>query len=101
MMPHVCLDLRCRPLFRAWAAGLIFFLGQAGSLPHLWAQSARSVNPSEFGFDLPSGVVRPSQGQSVTTADTDGKPVIARLQVAIGEGAIVMLPDGQLVARKK
>lgn len=64
------------------------------------AQTAKSFDPAQFGFDLPAGPVRQGKGATVTTADADGKPVVARLHVAIGEGAIVMLPDGQLVARK-
>ncbi len=64
------------------------------------AQSEKSFDPAPFGFDLPAGIVRQGKGASVTTADAEGKPVVARLHVAIGEGAIVMLPDGQLAARK-
>lgn len=64
------------------------------------AQTAKSVDPAAFGFDLPAGILRPGQGATVTTADADGKPVVARLQIGIGEGAIVMLPDGQLASRK-
>ena len=64
------------------------------------AQSEKVVDPAGFGFDLPAGVIRPGKGAAVTTADQSGQPVIARLHVAIGEGAIVMLPDGQLASRK-
>ena len=64
------------------------------------AQPAKSVDPAAFGFDLPAGALRPGKGATVTTADAEGKPVIARLQVAIGDGAIVMLPDGQIASRK-
>lgn len=64
------------------------------------AQTEKSVDPAAFGFDLPVGILRPGREATVTTADADGKPVVARLQVGIGEGAIVMLPDGQLASRK-
>lgn len=81
----------------AWILALALVLALSGiSL----AQSAKSFDPAPFGFDLPAGQVRQGQGATVTTADADGKPVVARLHVAVGDGAIVMLPDGQLVARK-
>jgi Protein of unknown function (DUF1570) len=100
MMPLCYLTSRFRPIFSAiWAAVLAILLVVA--LPGMSAgQPAKSFDPAPFGFDLPPGIIRQGKGASVTTADLDGKPVVARLHVAIGNGAIVMLPDGQLVARK-
>lgn len=58
------------------------------------------VTPRDFGIDLPSGPIEPGKQQSVATLDDDGQPVIGRIHVRVGESAIVLLPDGQLVGRK-
>jgi hypothetical protein len=58
------------------------------------------VSPRDFGIDLPPGPIEPGKQQAVTTTDTDGKPVVGRIHVRVGEGAIVLLPDGQLAGRK-
>ncbi len=99
-MPHCSSILRFSAYFQAafaWILTLTVGLTLSGISA---AQSAKSFDPAQFGFDLPAGEVRQGNGATVTTADADGKPVVARLHVAIGEGAIVMLPDGQLVGRK-
>jgi Protein of unknown function (DUF1570) len=91
---------RTRVVFPAIFAGMLG-MGLVLALPGFSAaQPAKSFDPSPFGFDLPAGIVRQGKGVAVTTADAAGKPVVARLHVAIGSGAIVMLPDGELVARK-
>ncbi|MFN0017231.1 MAG: DUF1570 domain-containing protein [Pirellulaceae bacterium] len=96
MMPLCYFTSRWRAIFRPiLAVSLLLTLSGISA-----AQTAKSFDPAQFGFDLPAGTVRQGQRATVTTADADGNPVIARLHVAIGEGAIVMLPDGQLVARK-
>lgn len=64
----------------------------------VWGQS--SVDPREFGLDLPPGMLSQPASPTVTTNDPDGKPVVGRIQVAVGDSAVVLLPDGQLVARK-
>ena len=61
---------------------------------------AFKIDPRELGFDLPKGEVRRGKGERVQTADEHGQSVIGRLHVAVGDAAIVMLPDGQLVVRK-
>jgi hypothetical protein len=69
--------------------------------PAVWGQGSGSfVDPKVFGFDLPPGEVKPGNGQAVSTMDAEGALVIGRLHVQIGDGAIVMLPDGQLAVRK-
>ena len=62
--------------------------------------SGSFIDPKVFGLDLPPGPVKPGGGQTISTMDADGALVVARLHVQVGEGAIVMLPDGQLVVRK-
>src|SRR6185503_5223765 len=88
MMPLCYLSSRLRPVFSAiWASVLAIPLVVA--LPGISAgQSTKSFDPAPFGFDLPAGIVRQGKGAAVTTADLDGKPVVARLHVAIGSGAI-------------
>ena len=85
-------------LFLPFPAILPFFLLSFGQ--NALAQAPKSFDPTTFGFDLPSGVVRQGNGAAVTTNDAAGKAVVARLHVSVGDGAIVMLPDGQLAARK-
>jgi hypothetical protein len=58
------------------------------------------VPPALMGFDVPAGEVRRGKGEAVQTNNEDGRPCVGRLHVAIGESAIVMLPDGRLVLRK-
>src|SRR5205823_2668534 len=35
-----------------------------------------------------------------TTVDEAGQPVVGRVHVYVGDAAVVLLPDGQLVARR-
>jgi uncharacterized protein DUF1570 len=63
--------------------------------------TAPSVDPREFGLDLPAGPVLPGEKQSVTTNDDDGQPVVGRIHVRVGSGAVVLLPDGELVGRRE
>lgn len=61
--------------------------------------SAKVIDPKPFGIDLPAGTVLPGESRTVTTDDAEGEPAVGRLHVRIGDGAVVMLPDGQLVVR--
>ena len=61
---------------------------------------ARDVDPRTYGIDLPAGQVAPGENQAVTTSDASGEGVVGRIHVRVGEGAVILLPDGQLVARK-
>lgn len=68
---------------------------------HLLAQSSGDlIDPRSFGLDLPPGKVSPGNGECVTTTDVRGEPVIGRVYVSVGANKIVMMPDGQLAARK-
>src|SRR5262245_1106419 len=84
-------------LARIVAAALLLALLQ-GTVPG--QDVASSVDPREFGLDLPAGPVTPGEKQSVTTSDEDGQPVVGRIHVRVGNGAVVMLPDGELVGRR-
>ena len=64
------------------------------------AQEAVLIDPRSFELDLPPGRVVAGDGLRVTTADDSGQPVIGRVHVKVGDGAIILLPDGKLVARK-
>jgi hypothetical protein len=79
-------------LLVAVAIGLCGMAGAQGN--------GSSVDPKVFGLDLPPGAVKPGNGQCVATMDAEGSLVIARLYVQVGDGAIIMLPDGQLAVRK-
>src|SRR5262245_31889245 len=61
---------------------------------------ARDVDPRQYGIDLPAGPIKPGEMQAVTTTDPAGEGTVARIHVRVGDGAVVLLPDGQLVARK-
>jgi hypothetical protein len=78
------------------ASPLSFFLATANAQDDLPA-----TNPRDFGLDLPPGPIAPGKNQVVTTTDDDGTPIVGRLHVRVGEGAVVLLPSGELVARKR
>ena len=62
--------------------------------------AARDVDPRPFGIDLPPGTLAAGENQAVTTTDLAGEAVVGRIHVRIGDAAVVLLPDGQLVTRK-
>src|SRR5262245_57317959 len=64
------------------------------------AAHARDVDPRQYGIDLTPGPILAGESQAVTTTDTAGEGIIGRIHVRVGDGAVVLLPDGQLVARK-
>jgi hypothetical protein len=67
-----------------------------------WGQGEVLIDPRSFGLELPPGPVRYPDGQTtVMTRDDEGQPVVALLHVQVGSGAIVQMPDGQLVARRE
>jgi hypothetical protein len=69
-----------------------------GGLPAIGQD--RTFDPRSLGIDLPPGIVRPGENVAVTTTDLAGQPVVGRLHVRVGDGAIVLLPDGELVPRR-
>jgi hypothetical protein len=64
-------------------------------------EPARMLDPRVFDLEIPPGPVSPGEQQAVTTSDADGKPVVGRIHIRVGTGAIVLLPDGQLIGRKE
>lgn len=52
-----------------------------------------------YGIDIPPGEVTRGNEAVVRTRDRFGKQVLARVHVNVGNNRIVLLPDGQLVAR--
>lgn len=84
---------------RSWNAGVLSLLLCGFCAPIAIAQlQVRRVDPREFGLNVPSGPVTEG-GQAVTTTDDAGTPVVGKTHVNVGEHRIVLLPDGQLVAR--
>ena len=64
------------------------------------AQETNPIPPKFFGFDIPDGKVS-AGGEVVTVRDEDGQERIAKVHVSVGDYVIVMLPDGQLVSRRR
>jgi hypothetical protein len=52
-----------------------------------------------YGVDIPPGEVAAGDDAVVRTRDRYGDLVLARVHVNVGENRVVLLPDGQLVAR--
>jgi hypothetical protein len=52
-----------------------------------------------YGIDIPPGEVAAGDGAVVRTRNRYGDKVLARVHVNVGENRVVLLPDGQLVAR--
>lgn len=88
------------PRFSVWFWLALAGLG-GGSLA-AWGQGEVFINPRSFGLELPLGAVRYPDGQTVVlTRDEQGRDVAALMHVQVGGGAIVQMPDGQLVARRE
>jgi hypothetical protein len=93
---------RGRRAFCSWAtvAGASLFLPSSATAQATKSIPPFQIPPDQMGLDLPSGAVQQGKGRTVQTNDDDGRGVIGRLHVGVGDAAIVMLPDGQLVVRK-
>ena len=59
----------------------------------------RVLDVRGYGLDIPPGEVAAGKNAVVRTRDRYGNQVLARVQVNVGENRVVLLPDGQLVAR--
>lgn len=75
--------------------------GLGAGAPTACGQSDVFIDPRSFGLELPLGPVRYPDGQTVLTRDDEGQATAALLHVQVGGGAIVQMPDGQLVARRE
>ena len=65
----------------------------------VWAQPGEVVDPRPYGFEVPAGRLEPGAGKRVTALDDQGRSVIAKVYVTVGEYQVLLLPDGQLTAR--
>lgn len=86
----------------------IFLPGGAGEGSSFFADCAAAdwprptkLDPQFLGIDLPAGTVTKAKGEAVTTHDQTSQPVIGQLYANVGSHALVLLPDGQIAARKK
>jgi hypothetical protein len=84
-------------LRRAHAAPLVAILLASSAIAE---DSEVTADPREFGLDLAPGIVAPGDNRAVTTTDDAGQPVVGRIHVRVGTGAVVLLPNGELVARR-
>ena len=66
---------------------------------HVWAQVGEVVDPRPYGFEMPAGRLELGAGKRVTTLDDQGRSVIAKVYVTVGDYQVLLLPDGQLTAR--
>lgn len=80
---------------RAFVGGSLLALSAAS----LARGENATIDPREFGLEIPSGPVSTGDGRRVVTNDAEGNSVVAKLHVDVGEHRLVMLPDGQLVTR--
>jgi hypothetical protein len=94
------MSLCCVSIYRLGKLCGLVFLSIVLFCPVLSAQpSGRLLDLRSYGFDIPPGRVSPASDALVTTVDEQGRTVVARVQVDVGKYHLVMLPDGQLVAR--
>ena len=107
MLSYECNDFRgyrmsryCVSIYRLGKLCGLVFLSIVLLCPVLSAQpSGRLLDLRSYGFDIPPGRVSPASDALVTTVDEQGRTVVARVQVDVGKYHLVMLPNGQLVAR--
>ncbi|HEY2411824.1 MAG TPA: DUF1570 domain-containing protein [Pirellulaceae bacterium] len=82
-------------------AHLALLLAFVLTSPALAQDAPTTANPRDFGLDLAPGIIAPGENQAVTTTDDDSQPVVGRIHVRVGAGAIILLPNGELVARRE
>ncbi len=100
--------IRCvanSPQVRCWVYLAIAAICVAWPTDKLVAQDdaaakPRTVDPRLYGLELDPGPIRPTKGEVAATQDDAGKPAVGRIHVRVGDGAVILLPDGQLVPRK-
>ncbi len=83
-------------------AGASIVTGQesAGAPAAEEVPGCKLLTPSSYGFDLEVARPEASPWEAVATRDESGEETVARVHVKVGDDYIVMLPNGQLVARR-
>ncbi len=61
---------------------------------------SKLLSPKGFGFEIPVARPVPTTWKNVMTLDQSGREIVAKVHVKLGENFIVLLPNGQLVARR-
>ena len=61
--------------------------------------TAQVVDPQEFGINLPPGKARYAASERYVAQTDAGKAITTKLHVEVGAHRILMLPDGQFIAR--
>ena len=79
-------------------AVLVFQLAAANQ--EALSQDPPQGDPRVFGFNLPTGPVRWANRKVNAYIKTPEGSVIGRVHVKVGDNFVVMLPDGQLAAKK-
>jgi hypothetical protein len=94
--------LRTPFIGRGWLAALVaVWLMSPLPCPAADWPAPVKIDPQVMGIDLPSGTVTKGKGEAVTTHDTASQPVVGKIYCNVGSSALILLPDGQLVPRKK
>ena len=73
--------------------------GQRPPNPAPSATPPSIVGPQAFGLAIPTGPVVKGDGQRVMTRNSAGRPVVSEVYARVGEHLVLLMPDGELVAR--
>jgi hypothetical protein len=92
--------MRCWPELLPWLLAIACTALPSRAATPLQNPPLSPVPPRTFGLDLDPGPLTPGDGQRVLTRDDRGETVVARVHVRVGSNLIVLLPDGQLAARR-
>jgi hypothetical protein len=89
------------PCRLAFCLAGVAMLAWVAAPPRVGAQDRPLLDPRVLGLEIPPGELQAAADERVLTTDNDGAPVVAKTHVKIGDHRIVLLPDGELVARSK
>lgn len=81
-------------------AALFLWLTPALAMGADWPPPVK-IDPQVMGIDLPAGTVTKGTGEVVTTHDAASQPTVGKIYCRVGPNALLLLPDGQIVPRKK
>jgi len=85
-----------QPRIGLWVSLILLVSGQFTA----FCQDFARISPKDMGIDLPSAEVRLG-GEVVSTYDRNQEPIVGQVYCWIGENAVILAPDGQLLPRKK